>query len=228
MAPPPARLESVGATKPPIVHPGELTPHLIQLFESCCLNFFAFKGIDPALQVARVAAGLLDPRVQAWYTKHRDAYNNASFPEFITELRAMFLPTDWAIDLRRKIGGSYQGNLPFSEWENNLSADNALLLGLQEYMEENLYRHHLESHMDSTLQKCCHDKGIDNTVSFKIWKEKVKREEEHRLEEKKERLQEFQKLIDDANKKNKNANSGSLASRIANAGTGSSNTNRTK
>jgi hypothetical protein len=61
-----AHVEQAAPSKPPVLHPSEITPQILREFEDACLGYFDSKEIKPEVQVRRVLAGLKDPRVGDW------------------------------------------------------------------------------------------------------------------------------------------------------------------
>ncbi|KAJ7891876.1 hypothetical protein B0H14DRAFT_3428300 [Mycena olivaceomarginata] len=56
----------VFANKPPVLHPGTVTPMLLKKMESACQNYFAAKEIAPARMVASVLGSFQDEHVTNW------------------------------------------------------------------------------------------------------------------------------------------------------------------
>lgn len=154
-----------GATCPPTLTAGRLTPELIQRREAGCLAHFDYKKIAAEDQVARATPFLLDPLVQNWYLKDRPVYNTSSFAEFMIEFRNEFLNTNWAVRLQREIGQITQDDRPFTDFANEIMSKNAILLGTTYHMDDALLRFTLDQHMNKGLARRIENLGVNNTIA---------------------------------------------------------------
>jgi hypothetical protein len=57
--------------KPPVVTPGKITPDLLFDFKNGAYSYFSFKDVKPDKEVAKMASGLQDARMQTWYRRRR-------------------------------------------------------------------------------------------------------------------------------------------------------------
>ncbi|KLO18112.1 hypothetical protein SCHPADRAFT_820302, partial [Schizopora paradoxa] len=168
--------------KPPTLGPGEATPEVFQRWESGCLAYFQAKQVPEDQQVARVAPGLQDALVSAWYLHERTELNNLAFSLFMARLRDEFLDPDWVPKLRRDIGRMAQGDKPFSEYANAVLQRNALLLGTEEHMSELLLKYHLESHLHDKTAKAVDKARLAPDLGLTKWRLAVKEIDDYRRE----------------------------------------------
>ncbi|KLO04004.1 hypothetical protein SCHPADRAFT_803526, partial [Schizopora paradoxa] len=164
--------------RPPILTAGKPSPLCFQQWETGCLAYFEIKAVDAAVQVQRVAPGLQDTLVQAWYSAYREAFNAMEFTEFMAELRAEFLDSDWAEKICLDIGEMRQDKKPWSEYLNDVLQQNSLIRGTPEHMDDTLLRYHLHSNMDPILRDRAKRDGSGTAVTFKLWKDIVRKSAE--------------------------------------------------
>lgn len=61
-----AFVEQDSTSRPPILHPGDITPAVMCDFENACLGYFETKEIPHDKQVRKVLASLRDSRIRDW------------------------------------------------------------------------------------------------------------------------------------------------------------------
>lgn len=61
-----------------------------------CHQFFRHKDIPEDEQVGKVVWGMQEPSVQEWYLNDQERLDKLSFDKYIAEVRAYWLPSDWA------------------------------------------------------------------------------------------------------------------------------------
>jgi hypothetical protein len=101
--------------KPPVITPGKLTPDLLFDFENGAYSYFSFKEVKPEKEVAKVAGGLQDGRVQTWYRLNRAAIDAAGFNKFMKSIRTNWLDPGWEQEVKLFILGSSQGTKPIAQ-----------------------------------------------------------------------------------------------------------------
>lgn len=147
-----ARVDQPAFTKPPFLTPGDITPEVLRNWEIGCRQYFKHKGIPAEEQVGKVAWGMQEPTVQEWYIVDQERLDKLTFDAYMAEVRAYWLPTDWADTTRQKMLSSFQGNKTFNDWAIEIQGQNALLRGTPSHMTELALRHHLEAHMQPDLR----------------------------------------------------------------------------
>ncbi|KAG1854083.1 hypothetical protein C8R48DRAFT_610217 [Suillus tomentosus] len=89
-------MDQPAPTKPPFLTPGDFTPEILRTWEMGCQQFFIHKEVPVAEQVGKVAWGMQEPPVQEWYLNDQDRLNRLTLEAYMKEVRAYWLPSDWA------------------------------------------------------------------------------------------------------------------------------------
>ncbi|KAG1793834.1 uncharacterized protein HD556DRAFT_1191829, partial [Suillus plorans] len=175
-----ARVEQQAANKPPSLTAGEISPEVFRAWEMGCRQFFMHKEIPEGEMVKKVAWGMQEPIIQDWYLNDQDRFNKLSFADYIKEVRAYWLPADWADSVRQKMLSSTQGQKPFNEWAVEVQSKNTLLRDSTSHLNDTNLKYHLESHMHPDLAAEYHTEQITKT-DLRKWIEKVRLLDEKRL-----------------------------------------------
>jgi hypothetical protein len=133
--------------KPPVITRGKLTPDLLFDFENGTYSYFSFKEVKPEKEVAKVAGGLQDGRVQTWYHLNRAAINAAGFAEFMKSIHENWLEPGWEQEVKLLILSSSQGSKPIANWIMLVKSTNALLPGHTCALSTNNLCNHIQSHI---------------------------------------------------------------------------------
>lgn len=176
-----ARVDQPAFTKPPFLTPGDITPEVLRNWEIGCRQYFKHKSIPAEEQVGKVAWGMQEPTVQEWYIVDQERLDKLTFDAYMAEVRAYWLPTDWADTTRQKMLSSFQGNKTFNDWAIEIQGQNALLRGTPSHMTELALRHHLEAHMQPDLRIEYRSENIAAIEKFRPWTEKIRLLDEKRL-----------------------------------------------
>jgi hypothetical protein len=170
-----ACVEQAAPSKPPVLHPGEITPQILWEFEDACLGCFNSKEIKPEVQVRRVLARLKDPCVGDWVAAERACLHGHPFNTFIAELRSNYLDPDWEDKARCKLGALMQGHSEtFWEFSMRLMSMNSLLRDTESYLTPKDVRNRLQVGMDHNLAKRCNNAKLSEEKDFKKWSHAVK------------------------------------------------------
>jgi len=78
--------------------PGDIIPRIMCDFEDACISYFENKEITPEKQVRKILAGLKDDCIKEWLSVDCVHVHGLSFPEFMVEFCAGYLPKDWEQD----------------------------------------------------------------------------------------------------------------------------------
>lgn len=175
-----ARVEQQAANKPPSLTAGEISPEVFRAWEMGCRQFFMHKEIPEGEMVKKVAWGMQEPIIQDWYLNDQDRFNKLSFADYIKEVRAYWLPADWADSVRQKMLLSTQGQKPFNEWAVEVQSKNTLLRDSTSHLNDTNLKYHLESHMHPDLAAEYCTEQITET-DLRKWIEKVRLLDEKRL-----------------------------------------------
>jgi hypothetical protein len=171
-----AHVEQLSSSKPPILHPGDISPEVMREFQDCCLGYFDMKEIAANKQVRKIVPGLCDLHVKDWVTSRRDHLLGLSFAKFMTEFHAGYLDEDWEETMGRELGGMLQGqDESFWDFSIRVQAKNSLLLPMTSHLDDVRLRSCLESGMDELLAQRCQLAKISQVAEFKKWTNEVKK-----------------------------------------------------
>ncbi|KIK41443.1 hypothetical protein CY34DRAFT_85364, partial [Suillus luteus UH-Slu-Lm8-n1] len=176
-----ARVDQPAPTKPPFLTPGDLTPEAIRKWEMGCRQYFKHKEVPADEQVGKVAWGMQEPSIQDWYLNDQDRMDLLTFPEYMAEFCAYWLPSDWDDVTRQKLLSSCQGDKPFSEWAVEVQSLNSLLRGTPSQLTELSIRHHLEAHMLPDLRTEYRAEKVKEIENFRPWLEAIRVLDEKRI-----------------------------------------------
>ncbi|KAG1801985.1 uncharacterized protein BJ212DRAFT_1487467 [Suillus subaureus] len=166
-------VEQPAPTKPLFLSMGDITPEILCTWEMGCHQYFKHKNIPNKEQVGKVAWGMLEPSVQEWYLNDQEHLDALTFREYMAEVRAYWLPSDWADITWQKLLSSTQGNKPFNEWAVEVQGLNALLHDTPSYLTELNLCYHLEAHMHTDLRTKYHSEDILAINEFHPWLKKT-------------------------------------------------------
>jgi hypothetical protein len=169
-----ATVEQESPSRPPVLTAGDLTPAVARSFEMACLGYFEHKDIAEDKQVRKILAGLQDSRMQDWVSVDRDRFLALSFPDFMKEFRAGYLPEDWEEITRIELLAMTQNDLPFWDFAIQVQAKNSLLQNTPSYLATESLRHRIESGMTQKLALRCRLEKLSKTEAFKDWLTEVK------------------------------------------------------
>ncbi|KAG1863435.1 hypothetical protein C8R48DRAFT_773477 [Suillus tomentosus] len=176
-----ARVDQPAPTKPPFLTPGDITPEVLHTWEMGCRQYFKHKDIPVDEQVGKVAWGMQEPSVQEWYLDDQERMDELTFGKYMDEVRAYWLPSDWADTTRQKLLSSCQGNKVFSDWAIEVQSLNALLHNTTSHLTELNLRYHLEAHMNADLCTEYRTENVADIAEFRPWTEKIRLLDEKRL-----------------------------------------------
>ncbi|KIK38836.1 hypothetical protein CY34DRAFT_90294, partial [Suillus luteus UH-Slu-Lm8-n1] len=176
-----ARVKQPAPTKPPFLTPGDITPEALRSWEVGCRQYFKHKAVPGEEQVGKVAWGMQEPSIQDWYINDQERMDKLSFDKYMKEVRAYWLPTDWADITRQKLLSSCQDSKAFSDWAVEVQRLNSLLRGTESHLTELNLRYHLEVHMQPDLRTEYRAENVAAIKGFRPWVEKICTLDEKRL-----------------------------------------------
>ncbi|KAJ7078166.1 hypothetical protein B0H15DRAFT_741049, partial [Mycena belliarum] len=138
------------ASKPPVLHPGRVTPMLLKKMESACQNYFAAKDIAPTRMVASVLGSFQDEHITNWVSPNdeRARVLALDFPAFMEEVRTILLDSDWQLQTRAQLIGLRMADKDsFDKFHTSFIALSSLLVNTSHALDTSLIRHQLESAM---------------------------------------------------------------------------------
>jgi hypothetical protein len=172
--------------KPPVLHPGDITPAVMREFEDSCIGYFENKEIEADKQVRKILTCLRDSRIKDWISTDRDRLLQLSFSEFMKEFRAAYLDDDWEEGVRRELGNMMQGPQSFWDYAIQVQAKNSLLISTASHLDEDKLRHRIEAGMEESLSRHCVMAKMNQEKSFKKWVIEVKKRDDLMHAERKE------------------------------------------
>ncbi len=168
---------------------GEITPCVVNEFETLCETYFLQTG--QTIAVAKCLPALFtsfeSPIVLAWLISEHSRLVKLTFPEFMTEFRAEWLPGDWEEDYRKRI---YDARLDpskenFSSWMANIRRLNAALRGSSSYLEPKELRRCLESGLDNDLKGRARLERANEITDLSKWIQNIRNIDSRRQTERK-------------------------------------------
>lgn len=207
-----AAVEQDNPSKVPVLLTGDLNADVMREYENACLGFFESKDIANDKQVRKILAGLRDNRMQDWISADRDRFIALSFPDFMKEFRAAYLPEDWEEIVRIELLGMTQGNDMFWDFAVAVQAKNSLLRQTDSYLAKEHLRHRIESGMNQKLALRCRLEKSSKVVKFEDWLVEIKRVDDLMRAERAD----FEALAKATREVNRRANTLSEPSRRAN------------
>ena len=190
-------------TRPPQLSSGEITPKAVKDFENHCLNYFvnAKGGIDDNLKVTRILGCFENDLVNDWISVNRDQFTTLSFPDFMIEFRARWLPHDWEQTVRSKILSArlYPKKQKFEDWASSIQSLNVSLRGTNSHLDDDRIRLQLEAGLDEDLQQAARDSNTHDEQSLHPWIAKIKELDNKRIIQRKR----VAEAVEEAMKSNK-------------------------
>lgn len=171
-----ATVENCGAKHVPVLNDGALTPHVLAIYENACIDHIEDKQIAAADQVRKLLGGLQGAEVREWFTTDRDRIQKLTFEQFMTELRAEFLDSDWLEEAVQDVLAMVQGENSFKEFIRSLEAANAKLVGTTGHLTKDRLKQQLLVGMSKPLRIRVNAAKINVSITdYKLWKEEVRR-----------------------------------------------------
>ena len=92
---------------------GDITPKVMREFKDTCLGYFENKEFAADKQVRKILVGLKDDCVKEWLSVDCECVCNLTFPNFMVEFCAGYLPKNWEQDAQAEVLSLTQGNQTF-------------------------------------------------------------------------------------------------------------------
>ena len=165
-------------TWPPQLSNSEISPKSVKDFKNHCLNYFvnAKGGIEDDVKVARILGCFENDLVNDWISVNRERFTMLSFPDFMIEFCARWLPHDWEQTLRSKIFSArlYAKKQCFEDWAASIQSMNVSLWGTPSHLDDNRIRLQLEAGLDEELQTAARDAKAHEELLLHPWISKIK------------------------------------------------------
>ncbi|EDR15393.1 uncharacterized protein LACBIDRAFT_321191 [Laccaria bicolor S238N-H82] len=214
------------SAKAPILTQGNISPAVMMDFENAALDFFVSKSIPADKQVTMIIPGIKDLHIRDWITAERARIVVLPFADFITEMRANYLPPDWEDQVRNEILTSTlaASKTSFWNWSQKLLKLNCLLRGMPSAFDEAALRNHLEAHLDDELKAKVRHSDAHKDKVFKTWVIAVRLLDEARALETKRQHELIEETLTQRQSKRQNTNNDTLRGASRRANTSQSNT----
>jgi hypothetical protein len=181
-----ARVDQDSASKPPVLHAGDITPDIMRTFKLACLGYFDHKEIPEDKQVRKILACLKDNRIVDWVSTERERLLGLTFQQFMAEFRTAYLDKNWEETTRRELLCMSQETSTFWHFAVRAQAKNSLLDNTASHLNEEKLRHQLEAGMNARLAKKCIAEKINKIGNFREWLSEVKRVDDGLADDRKE------------------------------------------
>jgi hypothetical protein len=135
-----------------MISAGTMTPELLHRFEHHARGYLQNKdNLEPKKFVDHIVYSFEDPLFSDWYQSQQDLLSTLSFTEFMTKVRARWLPKRWQQELARKVRSTKQNKTAFSDFIDCLRRDNLLLKGSPFHLSPSQLRTQIESNISPEL-----------------------------------------------------------------------------
>ncbi|TBU55735.1 hypothetical protein BD310DRAFT_979445 [Dichomitus squalens] len=105
-----------------------ITPSVINAWEHGCLQFFRDRNISDHDKVFKACMYITHDIIRDWYRTDNCRFDGMDFDEFLAELRANHLPSNWDVDIKTQIMNARQReNQTFAEFVLGLEVLNTQL-----------------------------------------------------------------------------------------------------
>ncbi|KAF9455867.1 hypothetical protein BDZ94DRAFT_1355150 [Collybia nuda] len=147
-----AKIQQTLPSHAPILTSGRITPNILEEFETACLRFFKHKKIEEEDKVSMVIYNLLSPGMVSWVKVKSAHLCSLSWAEFMAEFKHKWLPRGWEHEITNKVIAFQRPLESFGDRQNKVRANNNLIFGLHEHVDEDHLCQHLYSHLHNKLQ----------------------------------------------------------------------------
>ncbi|KAF9499019.1 hypothetical protein BDN71DRAFT_1428368 [Pleurotus eryngii] len=181
-----AKIEQSNPMKPPTMGEGNVDAAIIWDWINRCGLFFHHKNTPAENRVVSVAWGMSGVHTVHWLSANSPILESMSWNTYKSQLRTLFLPSDWEHSTRMDVLWLQQGSRLFVEYSLDVMGKNNLLAGTDSFFNDEFLRDTLEANMDRELARECNCENTNTIVSFRDWLDEVKRldEKKHqRMEE---------------------------------------------
>jgi len=154
----------------PILTAGEITPKALVDLVNAHNEYFIAKDIDEADKVKKVLGGFKCVHVRDWISCDRARLLMLSYNDFMTEVRANYLPSDWEEMVRTQIlGMQMKKGAKFWDWCQEMRAINIILRGTDSHLSDFALRNQLEANLEPSLRSYVFREKINKTTVLKDW-----------------------------------------------------------
>ncbi|KAK0466642.1 hypothetical protein IW261DRAFT_1114091 [Armillaria novae-zelandiae] len=110
------------------------------------------ESLLPSIHVASLSLGFKDPLVRDWFMADMPRLCSLTLTDFLSELRAAFLPRDWDRKMKDSILSTYQGvDEPAIVWITRLRSKNTFIRNTPHHLSNHELLAHFKSHLNNHL-----------------------------------------------------------------------------
>lgn len=171
---PKAIVENKGAKYVPVLTDGEINPNILVVYENTVQDHLEEKGYAAKDQVCKILGGLQGPQVREWFTADRARIQTLSFQEFMAELRAEFLDSNWQDIAEQELLSMVQGDSTFKEFARQLEVANTKLMGTSAHLPKERARQQLIAGLSPALRRHVNNSKAGEQTDYKKWKEIIR------------------------------------------------------
>ncbi|KAH9009482.1 hypothetical protein EDB85DRAFT_2162677 [Lactarius pseudohatsudake] len=175
-------------TRPPILTAGQITPKAVRDFENHCNTFFinAKDGVEDNEKVKRIIGCFENTLVDDWALCDSERLMALTFPEFMKQFRARWLPLNWEQAVRTQMLNSrLDPSQRFDAWSDQILSYNVSLRNTTSHMSDAQLRIQLEAALDEELRTMATDEKLNEIADFHEWMSKLTRIDNRRQTERK-------------------------------------------
>jgi len=142
-------------------------------------EYFIAKEIDKADKVKKILGGFKCVHIHDWIACEHVHLLTLTYVEFMTELQASYLPSDWEELVRTQIlGMQMKSNMKFWDWCQEMRATNIILCGMTSHLSDEALRNQLEASLEPSLCSYVFHEKINKKTVLKEWILAVKEADE--------------------------------------------------
>lgn len=190
-----ATIAQAAPNRPPTLSEGDLDPAILWEWFIKCETYLRHKGTCDADMVKTIAYGMVGVRAIRWLAAKGPALASMGWEEYKSQMRALFLASDWEHVTRMDILRFRQSSSkPFIDFALELMGKNNLLAGTDSFMDDDFMRETIEAGMEQELSRECNRENANHIEDFQRWLDEVKRIDDRRRARLEELAREFAKL----------------------------------
>ncbi|KAF9495683.1 hypothetical protein BDN71DRAFT_1390877, partial [Pleurotus eryngii] len=142
-------------------------------------------------RVVSVAWGMSGVHTVCWLSMNLPILESMSWDTYKSQLRTLFLPSDWEHSARMDVLRLQQCSRSFVEYSLDVMGKNNLLAGTDSFFNDEFLRDTLEANMDCKLARKCNRENTNAIISFRDWLDEVK----HLNKKKRQRMEEIERTL---------------------------------
>ncbi|KAH9931400.1 hypothetical protein B0H21DRAFT_699847, partial [Amylocystis lapponica] len=156
----------------PLLTPGKITPQVLHNWEHACRQYFKEKDIADVKKVAKVTGGLQDELMRDWYYNDSDTFDGMSWANFVSAMKARWLPKGWVDKTVTQLLRSRQTeDEAFEDWVISLEKLNTLLRGTTSHLDDVRLRAQISAAACEDIRHIADENVIKSVEAYRDWKD---------------------------------------------------------